>query len=161
MSAKLTWPDILPKPTFDGYGLEPMDAVLRTEMEAGPARQRRRFTHVPTRIAVRWRFSANQMAIFESWFVHKAEAGAVWFEMELLSGQGLVVHEARFFGSGSNPYKAIPYRSGHWLVTSSLEVRERPIMSEGVLDLTLSEDIDALLFAMSSFNILINKRLNL
>ncbi len=38
----ITWPATLPLPTIDGYGVHPGEAVLRTEMEAGSARQRRR-----------------------------------------------------------------------------------------------------------------------
>jgi len=50
----VSWPATLPLPTVEGYGIRPGEAILRTEMEAGPARQRKRFTQVPTRIAVRW-----------------------------------------------------------------------------------------------------------
>ncbi len=43
----IVWPDTLPLPTVQGYAVQPEDAILRTEMEAGLARQRRRFTNVP------------------------------------------------------------------------------------------------------------------
>ena len=62
------WPDRLPLPTLEGYGVQPGEAVLRTEMEAGPARQRRRFTDVPSRIAVRWVLRPDQFALFEAWY---------------------------------------------------------------------------------------------
>ena len=62
------WPDRLPLPTLEGYGVQPGEAVLRTEMEAGPARQRRRFTDVPSRIAVRWVLQPDQFALFEAWY---------------------------------------------------------------------------------------------
>ena len=39
-----SWPTTLPLPTVEGYGIRSGEAILRTEMEAGPARQRRRFT---------------------------------------------------------------------------------------------------------------------
>ena len=137
MADELSWPSaVLPRPSFEGYSLEPVDSVLRTEMESGPARQRRRYSNAPTRIPVRWRFTASQMAVFEGWFNHKAEAGAAWFEIDLLGGDGLTSHEARFFGNGNAPYKAIPHPGGkgdaglYWMVTSTLEVRERPIMDK-------------------------------
>ena len=62
------WPDRLPLPTIEGYGIQPDEAILRTEMEAGPARQRRRFTNVPSRITVRWVMSAEQFLLFEAWY---------------------------------------------------------------------------------------------
>ncbi len=62
------WPDRLPLPTIEGYGISPGEAILRTEMEAGPARQRRRFTDVPSRIAARWVLWPDQFALFEAWY---------------------------------------------------------------------------------------------
>lgn len=50
----ITWPATLPLPTIEGYSIQPSDTILRTEMEASPARKRRRFTQVPSRMAVRW-----------------------------------------------------------------------------------------------------------
>ena len=44
MTTTISWPARLPLPTYDGYALEPESAVTRTDMESGPARQRRRFT---------------------------------------------------------------------------------------------------------------------
>jgi hypothetical protein len=32
-----SWPSTLPLPTVQGYGIRPGEAILRTEMEAGPA----------------------------------------------------------------------------------------------------------------------------
>ena len=158
MSDLISWPDTLPRPTFEGYAVEPVDSVLRTEMESGPARQRRRFTHTPTRIPVRWRFSSEEMGIFESWLEHKAEAGGAWFTVDLLGGQGMTAHEARIMGTGSSPYKATAQRGGpgeggvRWIVTSTLEVRERPVLIEEALDLFLSEDSAGLLSAMDELN---------
>ena len=60
------WPDRLPLPTIEGYGIQPGEAILRTGMEAGPARQRRRFTNVPSRITVRWVMRAEQFLLFEA-----------------------------------------------------------------------------------------------
>ncbi len=90
------WPARLPLPTLEGYGVQPGEAVLRTEMEAGPARQRRRFTDVPSRIAVRWVLRPDQFALFEAWYRWVAAEGGAWFEMDLLGGLGLLPQEARF-----------------------------------------------------------------
>ena len=92
----ITWPKTLPLPTVDGYGVHPGEAILRTEMEAGPARQRRRFTQVPSRISARWLFRREQFALFEAWYRWHAKEGGEWFEIELMGGLGLVDHEARF-----------------------------------------------------------------
>jgi len=75
----IIWPSTLPLPTVQGYGVQPGEAILRTEMEAGLARQRRRFTDVPTKVSVRWIMRRDQYAIFEGWYRWHAREGASWF----------------------------------------------------------------------------------
>ena len=121
------WPDRLPLPTIEGYGIQPGEAILRTEMEAGPARQRRRFTDVPSRITVRWVMRAEQFLLFEAWYRWAAAEGGAWFEIDLLGGLGLLPQEARF----TRQFEARPHRGRLWEVTSELEVRARPTLSDG------------------------------
>lgn len=71
----ITWPATLPLPSIEDYGVHPGEAVLRTEMEAGPTRQRRRYTQVPSRISARWTIRPNQLALFESWYHWQAKEG--------------------------------------------------------------------------------------
>lgn len=142
----LSWPTRLPLPTYDGYALEPESSVTRTDVESGPARQRRRFTQTPTRIPVRWRFQDVDFATFEAWFRLKLADGADWFAISLLGGIGIAAHEARFVGQGNAPYKAAPSRGGVWIVTSVLEIRERPMLDKGALEILLAEDV-VVLFA--------------
>jgi hypothetical protein len=141
MTTAISWPARLPRPTFDGYALEPQDATSRTDMEAGPARQRRRFTGTPTRIPVRWRMSQIEFATFEAWFRLKLADGTDWFAINLLGGIGIAAHEARFVGQSNTPYKAVPSRGGAWIITSLLEVRQPPMLDEGALDILLAEDV--------------------
>jgi len=152
MTTLVHWPDRLPLPTYDGYALEPEAAVTRTDMEAGPARQRRRFTQAPTRIPVRWRMSPIEFATFEAWFRLKLADGAEWFAVDLLSGIGIASHEARFPGQSGSPYRAVPGRGGTWIVTSALEVRRLPLLDEGALDIILSEDVPVLFADISALH---------
>ena len=137
----LTWPPTLPLPTVQGYGIRPGEAILRTEMEAGPARQRKRFTQVPSRIAVRWLMKREQFALFEAWYRWRAREGGAWFEIKLLGGLGLQVHEARF----TRQFEAKLIGGLLWEVTSELEIRERPVLTEDALAIALDSDIAALL----------------
>lgn len=152
MTTTISWPARLPRPTFDGYALEPQDATSRTDMEAGPARQQRRFTGTPTRIPVRWRMSQIEFAAFEAWFRLKLADGAEWFAVDLLSGIGVAGHEARFPGQSGSPYRAVPGRGGTWIVTSVLEVRKPPLLDEGALDIILSEDVGGLFAAIDTLH---------
>ena len=160
MTTTISWPSRLPLPTFEGMSVEPQDACLRTEMEAGPARTRRRFTQVPTRIPVRWRFGPVDFATFEAWFRLKLGDGAEWFSIGLLGGIGMVAHEARFVGQSSVPYKAVPSRGGVWIVTSILEIRERPMLDEGALDIILDNEPTALFGSVDGFHDLIHSSLS-
>ena len=64
----ITWPTTLPLPSVEGYGLTPQEAVLRTDMESGPARQRRRFRQTLPPLTVRSLFRQFEFALFSSWF---------------------------------------------------------------------------------------------
>ena len=146
--AVASWPAALPPPTIEGYGVHPGEAIQRTEMEAGPARQRRRYTQVPSRVPVRWTMRGNQFAMFESWYRWHAKEGGEWFTIELLGGIGLSMHEARF----TRPFKAIPFRGVKWEVTSELEIRERPVLREDVLAIMLDNDLTALFATIDQFH---------
>jgi len=136
----VTWPATLPLPLIEGYGLTPQEAVLRTDMESGPARQRRRFRQTPTRITVRWLFSEFEFALFEAWYKYHADEGGQWFEITLLGGLGLLPHEARF----TSQFEAGLLFGRQWDVKGELEVRERPTLDEGALNLLLLMSIDDL-----------------
>lgn len=152
----IVWPPTLPLPTVQGYSVQPEDAILRTEMEAGLARQRRRFTNVPTKVSVRWIMRRDQYAIFEGWYRWQAKEGANWFTITLLGGLGLLDQEARF----TRQFSARLLAGGTlWEITSELEIRERPVLDEGLLNLLLSEDPAGLIFSGNNLHILVHQTL--
>lgn len=148
----VAWPATLPLPTLEGYGLSPQEAVLRTDMEAGPARQRRRFRSTPARIAVRWLMSEYQFALFEAWYKFHADEGAQWFEMPLLGGLGLITHEARF----TRQFDARLLPARRWEVRSELDIRERPTLDEGALAILLENDPAQLFATLGAFHVLVH-----
>lgn len=154
----ITWPTTLPLPTVQGYGVQPGEAILRTEMEAGLARQRRRFTDVPTKVSVRWIMRRDQYAIFEGWYRWHAREGASWFAITLLGGLGLLEQEARFTRQFSSRLLA---GGTLWEITSELEIRERPVLDEGLLNLLLSEDAQGITTAGENLHILVHQTLPL
>lgn len=90
------FPEKLPYPTTEGYAIKPGEAIVRTDMEAGPARQRRRYEQTPSKISVRWVMNREQFSLFEAWYKYYAKEGAEWFVITLLGGLGLLKQEARF-----------------------------------------------------------------
>jgi alkanesulfonate monooxygenase SsuD/methylene tetrahydromethanopterin reductase-like flavin-dependent oxidoreductase (luciferase family) len=119
----MAFPTTLPKPSYNGYQLAPADQTVRTDMEVGAARQRRRTAARNDQISLTWIFTDAEMAIFRAWFDDGAEAagGAAWFTgLNLVMGDtGLTAEECRFIGAWSAD--AMP--GLRWNVTAKLEVR--------------------------------------
>ena len=118
-----TWHASLPQRSqHPGYSLDPVDPVARTEMEFGAARARRRTFARNDMVAVSWKMTDAQMAIFRTWFEDSAQAagGSAWFYVPLAIGTTDVVSvEARFKGG----YKASLEGPLAWVVSANLEVR--------------------------------------
>ena len=123
------WPPQLPKPQLSGYGIAPQAAFVRSDMDAGPARQRRRFTQAPTDIAVELVMDQQQLAIFEAWYEHRIDSGSAWFDAPMLNGQGVTTAQCRFV----EPWSAKPLGGGMHVVSARWETRDRPVMSDADL----------------------------
>lgn len=119
----IEYPSQLPTPLREGYGMQHVSPLQRTEMDSGRARQRRRFTSVPTIVSVSWLMTNGQAALFESWFKHTAMDGAAWFQCPLQTPSGgIQYYNARFTGIYSGP--ELVGRSS-WRFTAEVEIRER------------------------------------
>jgi hypothetical protein len=117
-----TWPSTLPVPSYDGYALDPVDPVIRTDMEVGSGRSRRRTKARNDKINVTWRLTDAEMATFRTWFDDDAQAagGSAWFTTTLATGAtGLDSVEARFSGM----WKGSLSGGMNWTITATLEVR--------------------------------------
>ena len=125
----INFPKTLPYPTVQGYAIKPGEAIVRTEMEAGPARQRRRYTQTPSRITVKWIFNLEQFAVFEAWYKYYAQEGGEWFYITL------------------------------WEISSELEIRDRPTLSEDEMDVLTEIDLVTLELWTSKLHILVHSSL--
>ena len=119
-----TWPSTLPLPTTEGYDLAPADQTVRTDMEVGAARVRRRSAARNDLVAVRWVLTDDQLEDFRDWFDDPDDAagGTAWFTgLSLaLGGGGLTTDaECRFVG----PWQASSLGGTIWQVSARLEVR--------------------------------------
>jgi hypothetical protein len=101
------WPPQLPKPQLAGYSLAPQAAFVRSDMDAGPARQRRRFTQAPTDIAVELVMDQQQLAIFEAWYEHRIDSGSAWFDAPMLNGQASRPRNAALWSRGAQSRSAL------------------------------------------------------
>lgn len=98
MTTSVNWPSWMPLGTIEGYSYSRKELVLRTELETGRTRMRRRYSDGPALVNISWAFESLQFAFFEGWFLNTIKAGAVPFNMNLNVGLGCSMHECRFAG---------------------------------------------------------------
>ncbi len=149
----ITFPKRLPYPTVDGYSIRPDEAIIRTDMEAGPARQRRRYTQTPSKIAVKWIMSPEQFCLFEAWYKYYAKEGAEWFVITLLGGIGLTEQEARF----TQQFEASLAAGRLWQITTELEIRDRPTIGEDATLIIMDSDFQKLELSVDRLHSLVHK----
>ena len=76
-----TWPSTLPSYVLQqGYGEDLPDQVLRTPMEGGTMKSRRRFSARFDQIDIRLIMSAAQVATFETFYFTTLDGGVVVFD---------------------------------------------------------------------------------
>ena len=154
------FPKTLPYPTVNDYSIHPEEAIVRTDMEAGPARQRRRYTQTPSKITVKWVMNREQFAVFEAWYRYYAKEGAEWFNIVLLGGIGLIEQDARF----TKQFTASLKNGYLWEIISELEIRDRPTLSEDATEILIDSEVNDLLSTISKLHILVHtscpKKLN-
>ena len=117
-----TWPTTLPAPSLEGYGLETQDQTVRTEMEGGAARVRRRTTTNPDRFTLRFSMTAEQMVTFRAFWNADWQHGAAWVFIPLKDGTA-VTTQPRECRPVPATYKANPISASHWVVEITVEVR--------------------------------------
>jgi hypothetical protein len=114
------WPSTLPAALIASYSVKPDVGFIRTDMDVGAARQRRRYTAQPSRIPVSWIFTAAQMAAFKTFYETTLDVGTGWFTMTINAGAGQVTKDCRFVES----YEAKPLSATQWTVSGNIEVRD-------------------------------------
>ena len=114
------WPSTLSQPLLAGYSNEPATAFVRTNMEAGFARQRKMFSAVPYKFPAQWKFTQAQMVIFKDFYQNTINSGTDFFTMTIDIGDGLATYDVRFVEG----YKADGSNGVGWFVSGQLEVLE-------------------------------------
>ena len=75
--ANITWPELLPSGLLaGGFSKQPQGSVIRTAMDAGPKKARRRYTAGTVKYSGKQIFDAAELAVFEQ-FYHNVLADGV------------------------------------------------------------------------------------
>ncbi|MGO3056992.1 MAG: hypothetical protein ACTID3_08680 [Halomonas sp.] len=157
--AEIDFPAGLKTPLQADYGLQHVDANVRTRMASGRTRSRQQFTYTPTRVNVQWLFPAGQAQLFEAWYwaPYNREApnkggiqgGTLPFNTKLRTPIGLRIYKDVSF---TDVYSGPVLVGGRfWRVTATLEIAKRPVLPPA--DLEYPEEI----LYSSLFDITMNK----
>lgn len=119
------YPAQLPSPDVAGYEYTGDDPLVRTDMESGAPRVRRRYTAVANNVIFTWSFSQAELALFEGWHRHVLMDGAIWFDVQLASGAGINAVQALF----KKRYRVRMVSQLRWQVSAEVTVRQPPVMS--------------------------------
>jgi hypothetical protein len=114
----VVWPPSVPQvPEIGGYAESMPAAMLRTEMDVGPAKQRRRFTGAVTPLRCAIVMSKAQLATLDEWFRVTLAMGSLPFEWTHPRTGAL--RTWRF----TEPFVLVPILDGEtWRVQLSLEM---------------------------------------
>ena len=125
----IKYPEGLPRGLHSGRTYQTVSPLQRSQLENGRARQRRRFTNVPTMASISWIFNSVESQTFEAWWRDSLIDGSQWFECPLETPLGYELdYVARFTDIYSGPSRVGPLL---WSFSAELELRERPILDAG------------------------------
>ena len=97
--------------------------------------------------------SPEQFCLFEAWYKYYAKEGAEWFVITLLGGIGLTEQEARF----TQQFEASIIAGRVWQITTELEIRDRPTITEDAMLIIMDSDFQKLEFTVDKLHILVHK----
>lgn len=124
----IDFPHLLPCFLREGYDINHVQPFMRTTMESGRARQRRKFTSVPSMINVSLLCTDEQAQSFEAWFRDAIHDGADWFNALIKTPMGLQRYACRFTDMYSGPRLT---GKSLWRFSATLEAWDRPLLPPG------------------------------
>ena len=128
ITTTISWPAGLPCALREGHSTQHTTPFTRTTMDSGRARQRRKFSSVPSTQQFSWYFTQGQCTAFEAWFRDALADGAAWFNMESRTPLGATALVCRFQDMYAGPDLVGRDR---WKVSAALEIWERPLAPAG------------------------------
>lgn len=121
------FPAIFPNPTVDFNGVT-KGTTVRTPMESGRYRQRRRFSSELTQYPVSWEMDDWQFGMFRSWVKNKISDGADKFTISLpTGGEGFKTITVQLVSDGDKLYNFKHKPVLNWTVTAVLETEDSSI----------------------------------
>lgn len=112
-----TWPSTLPQDFIEAEWREsPPDNLIRSSMDVGPDKVRRRSTSNPRPVSARMIMTTAQVATFETFYITTLISGSLTFDIDHPRTETEV--EMRFV----TPPEYTPAGGGYWWVDMQLEI---------------------------------------
>jgi hypothetical protein len=111
------WPETLPAARVE-FGGKETHGTIRTQMDSGRVRQRRRFLAKQKSWGFELIMDDAQYAIFQAFFTDDLDGGANYFYMNIADSDGITSTKVRCIG-GEYGFKQIP--PDHWAIQLDLE----------------------------------------
>lgn len=86
----MDWPAVLPLPINDSFNRQVRTKMRRTKMDDGSSRGRRMFANHAYNTRLTFRFTNNQMAIFDAFIKYDCNYGTLWFNLQIRKDKGKV-----------------------------------------------------------------------
>jgi len=113
--ANINWPELLPSGLLEeGFSKQPQDNVIRTSMDAGPKKARRRYTARTVKYSGKQVFDTAELAVFEQFYHNVIADGVLRFNFS--DPVTLEIAEFRF----TEKY-TVSGKEGQYEVTMQLE----------------------------------------
>ncbi len=117
------WPASLPqKPLIAGYGRSGKSVLIRSPMDSGPAKVRKRTNAGVQPLSLSFRMTTAQLEDFEEWFSGDLGEGAFSFTLPNPEASSGTITVRMTGGAGAPPYDILPSVPGHWSVSFTAEV---------------------------------------
>ncbi len=116
------WPATLPQlPLRGGYARNDRSVVVRSQMDIGPAKTRRRTAVGVVPLMLTYHLSQSQLTTFRAFFANDIASGALSFDLPEPEGAG-VISIRLTGGAGSPPFTITPRAPGYWDVSFAAEI---------------------------------------
>ena len=121
------YPEGLPYPLREGYGMESVSPLISSPLQSGRFETRRNFKNTPVPVDLIWELDAGQAQLFEAWWEYTLISGSLPFDCPLLTPLGLDKYTAKFREMYKGGYLA---KLNHWRFTARVWLLKRPLIDK-------------------------------
>lgn len=125
--ANIRYPPGMPLPLRDGYGIQHIDNVARTELGSGRQRKEIMMRNTPSIISVQFVLTEAEAQVFEGFYWHTLQSGTLKFDCPVQTPLGIREYENLEFDELYDGWNL--YGVNHFRFSAQLKIAKRPIVS--------------------------------